>query len=82
VEARGKKIIQIDDALTGECKQDRSRHKDRRIEDVVNGNLDHEGNQAFSKRDESHQDDTQSQAEPVGPNVAEEPFQLWRKQGD
>jgi hypothetical protein len=72
-----KEIAQIDDVVAGQCEQNGFRYENGGFKDVVERDLDHEGDHAFGEGDESDQDNTKSQPDGIWADVAQESFQLW-----
>ena len=74
MQAGREKIIQIDDATAGEREEHWLCHENGGIKDIVNGDLDHEGDHAFGEGDERHQHNAKREPERVRPDVAQESF--------
>ncbi len=70
----GEKVIQVDDAIAGEREQNWFCHENGGIKDIVNGDLDHERDQAFGEGDERDQHDAEREPEGVRPDIAHESF--------
>jgi hypothetical protein len=49
----------------------------RRIEDVIDGGLDHQGDEAFGDGDDGKKNDACAEAKGVWAHVGQQPFELW-----
>ena len=78
MKAGGEERVEVDGVIGERNFSERQSGGDhRRVEDVIDGGLDHQGDEAFGDGDDCKKNDACAEAKSVWAHVTQQPLHLW-----